>query len=158
MTVRNPLINLISFAFLFTTGAAYSASPNYPHALGYVVAQIRYVQWMGELCAERFPEMKGKNTSSYLAWKEKYKIFIDEMEGQLAKANERLQTLSPDDADLGSFINVQKDSLKQENEAREEKTYRWMCERYPERVASDTNDLESALAESVVIVRRGPDD
>lgn len=156
MTFRNPLVSLISIVILFTTGAAYSAPPNYPHALGYVVAQIRYVRWMGELCAERFPEMKGKNTSSYFAWREKNRIFIDEMEGQLVKENERLRTLSPDDADLSSFIDAQKDSLKQENEARGEKTYRWMCERYPEQVASDTNDLELALAESVAIVRRGP--
>jgi hypothetical protein len=157
MNVRNPLVILISIPFLFNIGAVYSAPPNYPHALGYVLAQIRYVGWMGELCSERFPEMKGQNTSSYLAWKEKNRMFIDEMEGYLAKASERLRTLSPDGADLGSFIDAQKESLKQENEARGDKTYRWMCERYPGRIASDTNDLESALAESVAIVRRGPD-
>jgi hypothetical protein len=158
MNVRKTLSSWISITFLLITATAYSEPPNYPHALGYVVAQIRYVKWMGELCAERFPEMKAKNTASYLNWKEKNRTFIDEMEGQLALANDRLRKFSPDGADLDSFINAQRQSLKQENEARGEKTYRWMCQLYPERVASNTNDLESALAESVAIVRRGPND
>ncbi|HEY0585485.1 MAG TPA: hypothetical protein VGD52_05090 [Pseudoduganella sp.] len=137
--------------------------PNYFRAVGYVIGQIRTVKWMEELCSERFPDTKAKNVAAYEKWSVRYAAFINEMEGQFGVIERHWQKTVPNNKDasasvrkLSDALNTHKQALRTQNSLRGEDTYRWMCEVYPDRVATLTNDLETALADRVAIIRRGP--
>jgi hypothetical protein len=142
-----------------------SDSPqNYFQAVGSVVGQIRYIKWMEELCSEQFPDTKSKNSAAYSDWRAHYHAFVDEMEGQFEIVEKHWRNLYPQQSGidmiskkLSDGVNAQRVILKQQNSARGEKAVRWMCDLYPERIATRTNDLESRLSIQVSIIRRGPE-
>jgi hypothetical protein len=163
MGVRRSIRCVIAIGLLLANVAARSEPRNYAQAVGYVIGQIRYVQWMGELCSERYPEMKARNTEAYSDWKAHYGTFINEMEGQFDVMNRYFHSMAQNNSDkefsakkVSDWIDTQRTALKLQNEARGDQTYRWMCQLYPERVATRKNDLETALASDVATVRRGP--
>lgn len=137
--------------------------PNYFQAVGYVVGQIRTVKWMEELCSEQFPDTKAKNVAAYEEWRTRYASFIGEMEGQFEVMELHWQKVLPNNKDVSSSVrklsealNIHRQTLKTQSAARGEDTNRWMCELYPDRVATPANDLEKAFADRVAIIRRGP--
>lgn len=137
--------------------------PNYFQAVGYVVGQIRTVKWMEELCSEQFPDTKAKNVAAYEKWSARYASFIGEMEGQFDVMAQHWERVLPNNKDVNSYarklseaLNIHRQTLKTQSAARGEDTNRWMCELYPDRVATPANDLEMAFADRVAIIRRGP--
>lgn len=137
--------------------------PDYFQAVGYVVGQIRTVKWMEELCSDQFPDTKAMNIAAYENWKGRYALFINEMEGQFDVMDKHWKKVLPNNRDvstsirkLSDAVNTHKETLRAQNSARGKDTYRRMCELYPDRVATPTNDLEKAFADRVAIIRRGP--
>lgn len=160
---------LLTFAVLMSplqrasnaqTGAA---SQNYYQAVGYVVAEIRLVKWMEELCSDRFPDTRAKNLAAYAAWSTQYAAFINEMEGQFSVIERHWRRLLPNAADIGSLVRKQSDAidtqrqkLLEQHRAEGDAMLHWKCDLYSERVASQKNNLEAVLSDRVAIVRSGP--
>lgn len=136
----------------------------YYYTLGSVLSQIRFGDWVAELCANELPSSNERNQQSLKEWKARHAAIIEEIERQpeiIRKAwdNDPIISRNPNRNPNANFKEMEErgqESTMSALIALDKGKIKAICEKYPELLRTPLMDVENSNRKELEIIRKGP--